>query len=470
MGGMEARIAEFAELLRHNGLKVSIAEVLDAVRASALLGVDDRETFRAALATSLIKRAADAPTFDRVFALYFSGAAATLDAIDASIVRQLTEAGLLEGDELKMVVATLAELAGNLSPLARAVVDGDRGALARLFRGAALQLDFSRMESQFQQGFYARRLLSGAGSAQATRDLDGVAAELKARGLSAQGVEVVSRHLAEAMRRVEQAAREEVERSVQARVPRLRAAAAGERRFSTLSREELARTQSAVRRLAERLKARLVRRERTRRKGVLHVRRTLRKNLAWGGVPARLSYRARRPQRPDVVVLCDVSDSVRNVSRVMLLFIHTLQSLFQRVRSFVFVSDVGEVTQLFREADVSEAIELAVAGRAVSLHANSNYGHALATFARSHLGAVTRKTTVLVIGDGRNNFNPPNVWALEEIKRKARRLIWICPEERYAFGTGDSEMHAYARVCHQVATVQTLDDLEQVADALVPRR
>jgi uncharacterized protein with von Willebrand factor type A (vWA) domain len=470
MGGMEARIAEFAELLRHNGLKVSIAEVLDAVRASALLGVADRNTFRAALACSLVKRAADEGTFARVFELYFTGAAATLDAIDASIVRQLTEAGLLEGDELKMVVATLAELAGNLSPLARAVVEGDRGALARLFRGAALQLDFSRMESQFQQGFYARRLLSGAGSAQASRDLDSIGSELRKRGLAPQGVETVSRHLSAAMRQVEQAAREEVDRSVQARVPRLRASAQGEQRFSTLSREELSRAQTSVRRLAERLKSRLVRRERTRRKGVLNVRRTLRKNLGWGGIPARLSYRSRRPQRPDVVVLCDVSDSVRNVSRVMLLFVHTLQSLFHRVRSFVFVSDVGEVTQLFRDAEVGEAVELAVAGRAVSLHANSNYGHALATFARSHLGAVSRKTTFLVIGDGRNNFNPPSVWALEEIKRKARRLIWICPEERYAFGTGDSEMLAYARVCHQVATVQSLDDLEKVADALVPRR
>ena len=467
---MEARVAEFADLLRHNGLKVSIVEVLDAVRAAELLGVDDRETFRAALGATLVKRAADQPTFEKVFDLYFSGAAHTLDAIDKSIVRRLEEAGLLEGDELKMVIATLAELAGNLSPLTQALLDGDRGALARLFRGASLQLDFSRMESQFQQGFYARRLLSNAGNAGAQRDLDAIAGELRARGLSTEGVETVSRHLADALRTVEKAAREEVERQVQSRVPRLRQAAQGERRFSTLSREELEKAQVSVRRLAERLKARLVRRERTRKRGVLAVRRTLRKNLGWGGVPAQLAFRSRRPQRPDVVVFCDVSDSVRNVTRVMLLFVHTLQSLFHRVRSFVFVSDVGEVTELFRQADVAEAIELAVAGKAVSLHANSNYGHALADFARDHLGAVSRKTTFLVIGDGRNNFNPPNVWALEDIKRKARRLIWICPEERYAFGTGDSEMLLYARVCHQVATVQTLDDLEKIAEVLVPRR
>jgi len=467
---MEARLVELAELLRHNGIKVSVSEVLDAARATAILGLDDRETFRAALAATLVKRAADAPTFDKVFELYFTGAAKTLDAIDRSLARRITEAGLIEGDELKMVVATLAELAGNLSPFTQALIAGDRGALARLFRGASLQLDFSSMESQFQQGFFARRLLSGAGSAQAQRDLAAIDGELRARGVSAQGVEVVSRHLALAMRAVEKAAREEVERQVRARVPRLRAAAQGERRFDTLSREELAKTQVAVRRLAERLKSNLVRRERSKKRGALAVRRTLRNNLGWGGVPAKLAFRARRPERPDVVVLCDVSDSVRNVTRVMLLFVHTLQSLFHRVRSFVFVSDVGEVTALFRRADVAEAIELAVAGEAVSLHANSNYGHALATFAREHLGAVGRKTTVLVIGDGRNNFNPPNAWALHDIERKAKRVIWICPEPRYAFGTGDSEMLTYERACSQVATVQTLDDLERLAQVLVPRR
>jgi hypothetical protein len=179
-------------------------------------------------------------------------------------------------------------------------------------------------------------------------------------------------------------------------------------------------------------------------------------------------FRARRPQRPEVVVLCDVSESVRNVSRLMLLFTHTLQSLFARVRSFVFVSDLGEVTELFRTLEPERALDLAVTGKAVSLQSNSNYGNALASFVRRELPAITRRTTVLVIGDGRNNQNPPNVWALQEIRRKARRLVWICPEERRAWGVGDSEMDLYARVCDQVVVVQSLSDLDRLADQLVP--
>ena len=238
-----------------------------------------------------------------------------------------------------------------------------------------------------------------------------------------------------------------------------------------MTREELERAETAVRRLAERLRTRLVRRDRTRRRGALAVRRTLRRNLGVGGVPARLLFRRRRPERPEVVVLCDVSESVRHVTRLMLLFLFTLQALFTRVRTFVFVSDVAEVTQRLRAArDAGRAAHLAVAGTALGLAANSNYGRALRTFHRDFAGAVTRRTTVIVVGDGRNNHNAPEAWVLDELRRKARRLLWICPEDRSLWGTGDSEMPLYAARCDRVATATTLEELEGIAEALVPRR
>lgn len=464
---MDARIAEFAQLLRHNGVRVGPAEIADAVLAAALVGVEDRCVFRSALCACLIKRSAEVPAFDRLFEHYFGGASRLFEEIDKSLARALEEAGLLEGDELAMVLATLERLAGEMSPLARAALAGDRASLASLFAGAALAVDFGGLESRLQQGFYARRLVNAAGMSRAERDLAEIEAALKAQGLREQGLEIVGRELSRALRRVEQAARARVEREVRARA---RAADLLEdRRFFELSAEELERTARAVRRLAERLKARLVRRERSRRRGALHVRRTLRKNLSWGGVPARLAFRARRPQRPDVVVLCDVSDSVRNVSRMMLLFVHTLQSLFNRVRTFVFVSELGEATEYFRSVDARQALDRALAGKVIDVSANSNYGRAFASFARDHLGAVRRRTTVLVIGDGRNNYHPANAWALEAIRAKSRRLVWICPEDRRAWGVGDSEMLRYERLCERVAVVQSLRDLEKVADALLPR-
>ena len=464
---MEARIVEFAEVLRQNGVKVATSEVLDASRASTWVDLADREAFRSVLRTTLVKRTADRAPFDRAFDVFFSGGTLFLEGLEGSLVDELTRSGVLEGDERTMVLATLQQLSGEMSPLTRAGLEGDAARLAQLFRGASLQLDFSQLRSPLQTGFYARRMLSGAGGDGLRTDIGAIEAELQRRGISAQGFEWVSRRLNDLLRTLEADARQEVDRQARARL-KGRSGALADRSFAELTRAELTQVQHAVRRLAERLKTRIVRRQKSKRRGVLNVRRTLRRNLSWGGTPMVPMFRARRPLRPEVVVLCDVSDSVRNVSRLMLLFTHTLQSLFSRGRSFVFVSDLGEVTDLFRGLEPEKALDVAVTGKAVSLQSNSNYGRAFATFVQRELAGITRRTTVLIIGDGRNNQNPAQVWALREIRRKARRVIWICPEDRRGWGFGDSEMDLYAQVCDQVVVVQSLSDLDRLADHLVP--
>jgi uncharacterized protein len=464
---VDARIVEFAEVLRQNGVRVSTSEVQDATMAASSVGLEDRSAFRAALRATMVKRSLDEEVFGRAFDFFFSGAARTFEALDASLARRIEEEGLLEGDDLKALLAALSDLSRGFDPLTQAALSGDRARLAGIFRNAVLRLDLARLETPLQAGFFSRRLLAGAGGDRMEGDLAALEAELRSRGLSAEGLEVVSSRLRDALRKVEEAARKEIERQVRARLRRSPSAALLDREFQTLSREELERTERAVRRLAERLKARLVRRQRSRRKGQLNVRRTLRENLTTGGVPMVPWFKKRRAHRPDVIVLCDVSDSVRNVSRIMLLFTYTLQSLFFRVRSFVFVSDLGEVTEQFRSAPVEQAVDVAVAGQGISLSSNSNYGRALALFARDQLGSVSRRTTVMVIGDGRNNYNAPNAWALEEIRRRARRVLWICPEDRRNWGFGDSEMATYARHCSQVAVVRTVNDLASLADQLV---
>lgn len=466
---MDAQVAALAHLLRRNGVRVAPAEVADAVAAGALVGVEDRAAFRAALRATLVKRARDVPVFDALFDLHFSGAGRLLDGFERGLVAELREQGLLDGDDLEMIAWTLAERAGSLGELARAALHGDVGLLARLLGAAALQLEFAGPQGAGAAGFQARRLLAAAGGAALAGDLAALERALRERGLEARKVQLVAERLDAALRRVEDAARRWAETEGAARTVRRREEA---RRgaLAPVTRDEVARAEVAVRRLAERLRSRLVRRERTRRRGALAPRRTLRRNLGLGGFPARLLFRRRRPQRPDVVVLCDVSESVRHATRLMLLFLYTLQSLFTRVRTFVFVSDLAEVTAALKEErDPARAADLAVAARAVSLAANSNYGRALRTFHRDFLGAVTRRTTVLVVGDGRNNYNPPEAWALEELRRRARRVLWICPEPQAEWGSGDSELPLYASHCDRVAAVTTLAELEGVADALVPR-
>jgi uncharacterized protein with von Willebrand factor type A (vWA) domain len=466
---VDARVADFSRILRTNGVRVSPAEVQDAVVAAALVGAEDRSAFRAALRTSLVKRARDVPVFDSLFDLYFSALGRVVEGIEKSLLAGIEEEGLLEGEDLEKLARTLAELAGSMSPLARAALEGDAALLARLLSGAALQVDPGGLASPAATGFHARRMLAAAGGAAAADDLARLERTLRERGLDPARLALVAERLAAALRRVEEAARRWAEAEGKARRARPRQEALSGGR-APVTRDEIARAEAAVKRLAERLRTRLVRRERSRRRGTLAVRRTLRRNLGVGGAPARLVFRRHHPERPDVVVLCDVSESVRHVTRLMLLFLFTLQALFTRVRTFVFVSDLAEVTASLRaERDPARAADLAVAGRAVSLAANSNYGRALRTFHRDFLGAVTRRTTVIVVGDGRNNYNPPEAWVLDELRKKARRLLWICPEDRIGWGMGDSEMPLYAPRCHRVATAVTLEELEGIADALMPR-
>jgi uncharacterized protein with von Willebrand factor type A (vWA) domain len=467
---METRILALARVLRQHGVRVSPDEAAEAARAAALVGLEDRGLFRAALRSTLVKRTADVPVFERLFDLYFSGLGRLLDRAARSLEEELSTSGLLAAGDAEALAAALARALPSMSPLAQAALQGDQARLLALLHAAAAGLDLSSLGAATQVGFFGRRLLAAAGGAGLERDLGALEAALGELGLSAPALTAVSEHLRRLQRAVEAAARRYAELERQARARRGPDAGLAERPFAALSRDELQRLDAAVRRLAERLKARLVQRERSRRRGALAVRRTLRQNLGLGGYPARVAFRHRRPERPDVVVLCDVSDSVRHVARLMLLFLHTLQGLFTRVRSFVFVSDLGEVTEAFRqERDVSRAVERATAGGAVSLLGNSNYGRALQLFHRQHAGAVGRRTTVIVIGDGRSNYLPPEAWILRELRRRARRVLWICPEERWAWGQGDSEMPAYEREVDRVAVVTCLADLERAADELVPR-
>ncbi|HZX97148.1 MAG TPA: VWA domain-containing protein [Myxococcales bacterium] len=461
---MDERLEDFAGLLRQNGLRISPAEVSDAARAALLVGMEDRASFRGALRATLVKRGQDAPVFDRLFELYFSGAADLVEGLEGSLLEALEQEKLNEL-ELEEIARQLSQM----SPLTQALATGRTDQLARLLRKATLSIDFRGLQSPLQRGFYARRLLQAAGAGQAEKELQQLIQLLQARGLDAAHLELASRRTSQTLKALEEAARRVADREQKARDPESRGdKSLMHRNIASLTPDEVLRMRTVVRRLAERLKARLSRRRKVRRRGKLSVRRTLRKNLSTGGEPFKLVFRARRPERPEIVALCDVSDSVRNVSRLMLQFVYTLQELYSRVRSFVFVSDIGEVTHLFKKTDVSAAVDLATAGRVINIAANSNYGHALKLFHDTWLGSITRRTTVIVIGDGRSNYNPPNAWVLGEVKRKCRRLIWLCPEEQHSWGFGDSEMPLYARHCHRVESVRSLDDLARVAAELMP--
>jgi uncharacterized protein with von Willebrand factor type A (vWA) domain len=209
-----------------------------------------------------------------------------------------------------------------------------------------------------------------------------------------------------------------------------------------------------------------IRRRRARR-GAFDSSATLRKNLQYGGVPFRIVFDRRRREKPQIVVLCDVSDSVRNVSRFMLQFVYSLQDLYTKVRSFVFVADVGEVTELFKEKEIQAALDDALRGDVINVYAHSDFGRAFRAFHRDHLNAINKRTTVIVLGDARNNYNLPHEWVLRDIEQRAKQLIWLNPENHMTWGFGDSEMDRYAPYCTVVEECRNLSQLYRVIDRLV---
>lgn len=465
------QLEEFAALLRKGGVRVSTAEVIDAARAMAAIGFDTSEGLRAALSATLVKRAADLRTFDELYELYFRAGGRLASASGSSLAALLREAGLDDAAIAALFQRLAAEAAG-LSPIARAGLGVGQAELAALVRAAGADAELQRIRSPLQVGYYSYRILEAL-------DVDGADAEIAAmlRRLVGGGVlrdaeeamvlELARRNLARLRTDVRDHVQAEFQRQNVDFMRRLTVGSLVEKPLGQLTHDEVDSLREEVARLAEVLRARISLRPKVDRRGRLDLRRTLRRSLATGGVPFEVIRRRRRRHKPRLVVLCDISDSVRNVSRFMLQLSYALQKAFDRVYSFAFVAELGELTELFRIHDIDRALELAYTGAVCNVFANSNYGSALRAFRARHLDKVTPRTTVLVIGDGRNNYHAAHADVLGDLARRARQVWWLTPESPAAWGFGDSAMHEYAPHCDRVVVVYNLESLRKVVDELV---
>lgn len=479
---MDAAISRFICTLKRCGVGISPAEAMDAVRALAWAGLDDRETVRSVLRSTLIKNVADGPLFDEQFDLFFApwrpAAEAAEDAPPAAIPSAAEKIVLdTEDEDIPL---------GGGAPAARDTLKIQPGDLAELGRNLILKRAESLLDPVMQRATHqvnARRAGAAARPGQlnfaeildtleadlATGALDRLLDDLRALevddallDLLAARAPAIARALPETLKRLLEA--ELARRAGQQAevVPQRRPAGASA--FTENERREMA---EIVRRLGRRMRgARSYRRVVTRR-GRIHVARTLRASMAYDCIPFHPVMTSLRRDKPRIVVICDVSLSVRNTARFMLHLVYSLQSLFERVRSYVFVSDLADASQYFEQLDIGEAIAAVLEGKLVDCDANSNYGRALGIFCQCHLSVVTHETMVIVLGDGRGNRNPPNVAALEEIRRRCRQLVWLSPEPRGSWDLGSSDMPLYAPVCHRSEVVRNLSQLGQVADDLI---
>jgi uncharacterized protein with von Willebrand factor type A (vWA) domain len=473
---VQQKIVEFTNLLRKSGIRVSMAESIDAFVSLDELSLDDREVFRDALRATMVKRSEDIPTFDQLFDLYWS---AFYDNLRGAFDQAVGSMGG-EFDLEKMLEAIrqgLQNLSGqpqdmDLSELAKALLTQDLSQLEQLIRQAAQGAGTERIENMLQIGFFTRRTLEQMDAEGAGKQLRDLARQLRESGMPDAQVDALLELIDKFLEALRQAVRNYTERELQQRnfdyMEKFRRESLLEKSFYNLTEEEIRKMREVVARLAQRIKNVLSIRKRRLKRGKLDLHTMLRRNAGHGGVPFELIFKQRRKDRPKLVILCDVSSSVANVSRFMLQFMYSLQECFTKIRSFVFVAELGEVTPLFKERDISLAIDKALdGGDAINVYTRSNFGHAFHYFWQNYLAAVDNKTTVLILGDARNNYNDPRAWCLRDIHNKAKDVVWLNPESPSAWGFGDSVMDKYLPHVDLAEECRNLKQLSKIVDRLV---
>jgi uncharacterized protein with von Willebrand factor type A (vWA) domain len=470
----------FVAELRAAGLPVSLTESLDAAEAVHHVPLEDREALKYALAATLVKSATHWKAFETAFEVYFAmrGPQYDIDADDGALAERADENGdMPPGDGQGRQGGGGGE---GLSPeelaemLYRALMNANEAQIAALARQAVAR--FAGMEPGRPVGgtYYLYRTLRNL-------DLDGVLERLmeSARQDAPEGLTPLEERLArdEFQSRLDRL-RKEIEdeirrklvadRGTEALARSLRKPLPEDIDFMHATREELASLRRAIHPLTRKLAVRLARKRRHGRKGPLDFRSTMRHSLSTGGVPVDPKFRYPRPAKPEIMVIADISGSVAAFARFTLHLVHAISSQFSKVRSFVFIDGIDEITRFFDTADdVGDAVHrINTEADVVWVDGHSDYGHALTVFWERWGDEITPRTSVLLLGDARNNYHATQSWVVQEIRHRARHVYWLNPEPRAYWDTGDSVVGEYSVHCDEVFECRNLRQLEHFVTEL----
>ena len=465
---MQSRIVSFIQVLRSHDVRVSPAETLDAMDAVSALGYADRTLLRDGLGMTLAKTPEEETIYRQCFDRFFRQELADFStdedpppetgepppqADEAQTAPAATAQAALE--QAAVANPGLADLLQN--PLMQSLVNNDRNQLSLAINSAGEQLGLSQIQMFTQKGQYTRRMLDALGEEHIRRTV----IELEQAG---DPVLPVLQRYRDTLR---EQVRDHVERQyllhAEGRNRQFMDDILSRTRLNNLEHQYLDKVQELVHRMARKLAARHSRKRRRYRRGQLDIARTMRKGIASDGVMFNTYWRRIRRDKPQILAICDVSGSVAAYAKFLLLFLYSLQDVLPRVRSFAFSSHLGEVSAFFAEHPVEKAIELVN----WKYGGATDYGNSLLDFTKLAIDDVNNNTTVIVLGDARNNHGEARLDILQGIYQRSRQVIWLNPESRQAWGTGDSEMHRYQSACHFVAECNNLRQLERIVDQLL---
>jgi uncharacterized protein with von Willebrand factor type A (vWA) domain len=457
--GLVDREIAFLDALRKAGLTVSLAEVIDATRAMGAVDLLDREALRAAYAACVLKRPAHRTTFDMLFDLWFPPTLG--DPTRAEGDPELPDDGA--PPDVDLMRALLKDL----------LLDGDEEAMRRFARQVVQSLGRADTAPGRQSWFSYRVLRSLSPETLMASMLDALLAGQDRGGMAEK---VARQTLTERIKQFQ----ELVEAEVRRRLAEDRGAEqiaktavqplAEQVDFLRASRNDMAELRRQVFPLARRLATRLTARRRLGRKGKLDFRRTVRASLATGGVPLVTHHKPHKPHKPELVVLCDVSGSVAGFAHFTLMLAYALREQFTKVRAFAFIDTCDEVTRFFTPGgDVADALaRMNAEAKLVWFDGHSDYGHSIETFAEQFPDAVGPRTSLLILGDARNNYRATGVPTLKQLVARARHAYWLNPEPEAYWGSGDSATRAYAEHIEMVE-VRNAVQLEEFVATLLPQ-
>jgi len=456
---MESRILQLIAALRASGVRVSLAESAEAFSAVDLMGIQDREHFRLSLRATLIKDAKDIPTFDKLFPLFFGSGQPPLMGGDLS--------DDLTPEEAQMLADALRQFTENLRQRMQRLMNGEQLSRSEL-EALGQFVGLNQIDNLEYQNWMAQRMMRALGFPEVREALKELMEQLAQMGMNRERIEQIREMIQQNMQgmrdQINQFAGERIAENLSERPRADNIDSLMNRPFHALSDADKKLVQHEVQRLAAALRTRIALRQKRSKSGQLDPKATIRANLKYHGVPMEIRHRD-RVRKPRIVVICDVSTSMRFGSELMLSFLYALQGQVRKTYAFAFIDHLESISEDFNGSNADEAIA-SVLWRMPSGHYNTDLGWSLQNFNDDFMDTLNGQTTLLIVGDGRNNYNDPRTDIFSVMSRRAARTIWLNPEPPYLWH-GDSDMPRYAPLCNNVLKAGNLSELVSAVDQLL---
>jgi uncharacterized protein with von Willebrand factor type A (vWA) domain len=454
-------IQQFASCCRAAGMRVSTSEVLDSINQMQLIDPTDEPQFRSLLRANFAKSIRDVQHFDRLYHLFFHEM-----RMDTADMKQAAS----HSEQIKKAAEMLKQMPHD-NPVYDAVVDFLQGnPLALLREMRRIQTEEEVTMLRFNLGPLGNRLNVMLQINKAASAANALVEDNYAKTDSAAGRDLANyfeERIAAARSILTYEPRPGDTGTKKTKTEEQKLKGLGEKSFSSFTREELEEMREAIDKLVHKLKNIVSRRFAVRNRGNLDVKKTLRASAKYNGVPLDIKYRRKAKRKSRIVTLCDVSGSVWAAARFMLNLLYSLQDCFDKVNSFVFIDKLSDVTSIFEEHEINEAINLVLEKTDVNYNSSTDYGETLRNFKKDYMELLTKKTTLIIVGDGRSNYMNPEDAILGQMRERCRRVIWLNPEQENLWGTGDSEIMSYMHHCHEVRQCRNVNQLFTFIEELV---